>query len=59
MTADAQGNSAFAEKVIPRVPVRRWGEPDDFGGMAVYLASDASSYQSGTTIVIDGGYSIF
>lgn len=59
MTAGAQGNSAFAEKVIPRVPARRWGEPDDFGGMAVYLASDASSYHSGTTIVIDGGYSIF
>ncbi|PHY17987.1 SDR family NAD(P)-dependent oxidoreductase [Caulobacter sp. BP25] len=59
MTAGAQGNSAFAEKVIPRVPARRWGEPEDFGGMAVYLASDASSYQSGTTIVIDGGYSIF
>jgi NAD(P)-dependent dehydrogenase (short-subunit alcohol dehydrogenase family) len=59
MTAGAQGNAAFAEKVIPRVPARRWGEPDDFGGMAVYLASDASSYQSGTTIIIDGGYSIF
>ncbi|MDR6627742.1 SDR family oxidoreductase [Caulobacter segnis] len=59
MTAGAQGNSAFAEKVIPRVPARRWGEPEDFGGMAVYLASDASSYHSGTTIVIDGGYSIF
>jgi NAD(P)-dependent dehydrogenase (short-subunit alcohol dehydrogenase family) len=59
MTAGAQGNAVFAEKVIPRVPARRWGEPEDFGGMAVYLASDASSYQSGTTIVIDGGYSIF
>jgi NAD(P)-dependent dehydrogenase (short-subunit alcohol dehydrogenase family) len=59
MTAGAQENAAFAEKVIPRVPARRWGEPEDFGGMAVYLASDASSYQSGTTIVIDGGYSIF
>lgn len=59
MTAGAQANSAFAEKVIPRVPARRWGEPEDFGGMAVYLASDASSYHSGTTLVIDGGYSIF
>jgi len=59
MTAGAQENAAFAEKVIPRVPARRWGEPEDFGGMAVYLASDASSYHSGTTIVIDGGYSIF
>ncbi len=59
MTAMAQEAPAFAEKVIPRVPVRRWGEPADFGGMAVYLASDASAYHSGDTLVIDGGYSIF
>ena len=59
MTAGAQDNSAFAEKVIPRVPARRWGQPADFGGVAVYLASDASSYHSGDTFVIDGGYSIF
>jgi NAD(P)-dependent dehydrogenase (short-subunit alcohol dehydrogenase family) len=59
MTAGAQANSAFAEKVIPRVPARRWGEPADFGGIAVYLASDASSYHSGDTFVIDGAYSIF
>jgi len=59
MTAGAQGNAAFAEKVIPRVPARRWGEPADFGGIAVYLSSDASSYHSGDTFVIDGGYSIF
>ena len=59
MTAGAQENAAFAEKVIPRVPARRWGEPADFGGIAVYLASDASSYHSGDTFVIDGAYSIF
>lgn len=59
MTAGAQASPAFAEKVIPRVPARRWGEPDDFGGIAVYLASDASRYHSGDTFVIDGGYSIF
>jgi NAD(P)-dependent dehydrogenase (short-subunit alcohol dehydrogenase family) len=59
MTAHAQANTAFAEKVIPRVPARRWGTPEDFGGMAVYLASDASRYHSGDTLVIDGGYSIF
>lgn len=59
MTAGAQENPAFAERVIPRVPARRWGEPDDFGGIAVYLASDASAYHSGDTFVIDGGYSIF
>src|SRR5450432_654698 len=59
MTAGAQSAPAFAERVIPRVPMRRWGNPEDFGGIAVYLASDASKYHSGDTFVIDGGYSIF
>lgn len=59
MTAGAQASKGFAEKVIPRVPARRWGEPEDFGGVAVYLASDASSYHSGDLFVIDGGYAIF
>jgi len=59
MTAGAQASPAFAEKVIPRVPVRRWGEPTDFGGVAVYLASNASAYHTGDTFVIDGGYAIF
>ncbi len=59
MTAGAQETPAFAEKVIPRVPIRRWGEPADFGGIAVYLASDASKYHTGDSFVIDGGYSIF
>ena len=59
MTAGAQTSPAFAEKVIPRVPARRWGEPADFGGIAFYLARDASAYHSGDTFVIDGGYAIF
>ena len=59
MTAGAQGNPAFAEKVVPRIPARRWGQPDDFGGIAVYLSSDASTYHSGDTFIIDGGYSIY
>lgn len=59
MTAGAQANSAFADKVIPRIPARRWGQPEDFGGVAVYLASDASAYHSGDLFVIDGGYAIF
>lgn len=59
MTAGAQDNDIFTTKVITRVPIRRWGEPEDFGGMAVYLTSDASRYHSGTTLIIDGGYAIF
>ena len=46
----------FEAKVKPRIPVGRWGNPDDFGGIAVYLASDASSWHTGDTITIDGGY---
>jgi NAD(P)-dependent dehydrogenase (short-subunit alcohol dehydrogenase family) len=59
MTQGAQDNKAFAEKVIPRVPMRRWGTPADFGGIAVYLASDAAKYHTGDTFVIDGGYLVF
>jgi NAD(P)-dependent dehydrogenase (short-subunit alcohol dehydrogenase family) len=59
MTELAQNSPAFSEKVIPRVPARRWGTPEDFGGIAVYLASSASSYHSGDTLVVDGGYAIF
>ena len=59
MTQMAQDSDAFSSKVIPRVPARRWGKPEDFGGVAVYLASDASSYHSGDQFIVDGGYTIF
>jgi NAD(P)-dependent dehydrogenase (short-subunit alcohol dehydrogenase family) len=49
----------FQEKVLPRVPMRRWGEPSDFAGAAVYLASPASKYHTGDMLVIDGGYAVF
>ncbi|MCC7267637.1 MAG: SDR family oxidoreductase [Caulobacteraceae bacterium] len=59
MTAGAQGNDKFNDQVIRRVPARRWGEPEDFGGIAVYLASDASRFHTGDSFIIDGGYAIF
>jgi NAD(P)-dependent dehydrogenase (short-subunit alcohol dehydrogenase family) len=59
MTAAAQSSDVFNERVIPRVPMRRWGEPEDFSGIAVYLASDASRFHTGDTFVIDGGYTVF
>ncbi|GAB3309468.1 SDR family oxidoreductase [Epidermidibacterium keratini] len=59
MTDGLQQNEAFTANVMPRVPERRWGRPQDFAGIAVYLASEASAYQTGTQTVIDGGYSIF
>jgi NAD(P)-dependent dehydrogenase (short-subunit alcohol dehydrogenase family) len=59
MTAGAQSSDVFNAKVITRAPIRRWGQPEDFGGIAVYLASDASKYHTGDTLVIDGGYKVF
>lgn len=59
MTEGGQANEVFNTKVISRVPIRRWGEPEDFGGIAVYLASDASKYHSGDTLIVDGGYAKF
>jgi NAD(P)-dependent dehydrogenase (short-subunit alcohol dehydrogenase family) len=41
------------------MPVGRWGRPEDFGGIAVYLASPASAFHTGDAILLDGGYSIF
>ena len=59
MTERLQNWDAFNEKAIGRVPMRRWGEGEDFAGIAVYFASDASKFHTGDSIVIDGGYSIF
>jgi NAD(P)-dependent dehydrogenase (short-subunit alcohol dehydrogenase family) len=59
LTTGAQGSEVFTQKVIGRVPMRRWGEKEDFGGIAVYLASDASRYHTGDSFLIDGGYAIF
>ncbi|GAA4616044.1 SDR family NAD(P)-dependent oxidoreductase [Saccharopolyspora hordei] len=49
----------FQRKVLPRVPVGRWGTPSDFGALAVYLASPASSFHTADAITVDGGYVSF
>ncbi len=59
MTAGLQGWEKFNQQVITRVPMRRWGEPEDFSGLAIYLASDASRFHTGDSFVIDGGYTIY
>ena len=46
------------KRVEERTPAGRWGDPDDLGGTAVFLSSDASNYVTGTAIPVDGGYSI-
>lgn len=49
-------NKANFDFLTSRIPMGKWGDPDDFKGVAVFMASDASSYMSGENIVIDGGY---
>jgi 2-deoxy-D-gluconate 3-dehydrogenase len=46
------------ERVLARTPAARWGAVDDFAGIAVFLASSASDFVTGTAIPIDGGFSI-
>jgi 2-dehydro-3-deoxy-D-gluconate 5-dehydrogenase len=44
--------------VLARTPAGRWGDPGDFAGVAVFLASPASDFLTGTAIPVDGGYSV-
>jgi len=46
------------ERVLARTPAGRWGHPADLAGVAVFLASAASDFVTGTAIPVDGGYSI-
>ena len=47
------------DRVISRIPLRRWGQPEEWAGIAVYLASKASSWHNGDTLRLDGGYGVF
>ena len=59
MTANLIANEKFHDNVLKRVPMRRWGTGDDFGGIAVYAMSSASRFHTGDTFLIDGGYALF
>jgi 2-deoxy-D-gluconate 3-dehydrogenase len=45
------------ERVLARTPAGRWGKPEDFAGLAVFLASPASQFVTGASIPVDGGFS--
>jgi 2-deoxy-D-gluconate 3-dehydrogenase len=46
------------DEILARTPAGRWGQPEELAGTAVYLASRASDFVTGTTIRVDGGYAI-
>lgn len=59
MTEGTFDNPKFVDNVMKRIPARRWGQPEDFAAIAVYVMSDASAYHTAETFLIDGGYFIF
>ncbi len=58
MTARYFADPVLSEAWLGATPMRRPGEPGELGGAAVYLASDASSFVTGHTLVVDGGYTV-
>jgi 2-dehydro-3-deoxy-D-gluconate 5-dehydrogenase len=59
LTRDARREVAgLNERVLARTPAGRWGDPKDFAGIAVFLASAASDFVTGAAIPVDGGYSV-
>jgi 2-dehydro-3-deoxy-D-gluconate 5-dehydrogenase len=58
MTAGISANEAMSRRIIERTPARRFGEPEEVAGAAVFLASRASDFVTGQSLPVDGGYSI-
>jgi 2-deoxy-D-gluconate 3-dehydrogenase len=58
MTAGGYANPEFHARILARTPAGRWGEPEDCGGPAVFLASRASDFVTGVSIPVDGGYAV-
>jgi NAD(P)-dependent dehydrogenase (short-subunit alcohol dehydrogenase family) len=59
MTEKNYANEKFQNAIMPRIPMRRWGDKSDFEGIAVYLMSNASAYHTADSFLIDGGFFVF
>ena len=55
-TAALRADETRNRQILDRIPAGRWGDPQDLGGAAVFLASSASDYVHGTTLAVDGGW---
>jgi gluconate 5-dehydrogenase len=55
----AREHPRVIEDFLEAIPMGKFGEPEDLGPLAVYLASDASRYMTGAALVIDGGYTLW
>ena len=55
-TEALRADQVRSESILSRIPAGRWGEPEDFKGPVVFLASKAASYVHGTILTVDGGW---
>jgi 2-deoxy-D-gluconate 3-dehydrogenase len=55
-TEALQADEVRNRQILERIPAGRWGQPEDLGGAALFLASAASDYVTGTVITVDGGW---
>jgi len=55
-TQALQQDKDRSDSILQRIPAGRWGEPQDFAGPVVFLASSASDYMQGTVLTVDGGW---
>ena len=55
LTSGIRSSEAISEKILKRIPAKRYAESDEIAGAALYLASESSSYTTGSVLVIDGG----
>jgi 2-deoxy-D-gluconate 3-dehydrogenase len=56
LTKPLQEDPVRSAQILSRIPMQRWGDPDDLKGIVVFLASEASNYVTGQVIFVDGGW---
>ncbi len=59
LAARGYADDRFREATVRRTPVRRWADPDEMGPAAVFLADPTTTFHTGDSIVVDGGYTVF